>query len=142
MWKKEQGGTGAEDQSDRSEENVDEIAEPVAGGRRPKRGNHQVRTAGNAQQRQRLTEVGLVSFPANARRWIEDSSYTRCGVDQKAPGRGRGILPLALEQVVDEDGRGIEVGKETTHGASRLVGDDKAVDTGDRIENPPIEHTV
>jgi hypothetical protein len=120
---------------------IDDPRRRIAAGTGAQEGDLEVRTSGNAPGTEGLTEVLVVLGQSHRAGDIDQAEHAEARVEQD-PGRiGGGVMKLALQQVVDQNGDVVEIREEIAHAASNRLREFR-IDLGRRLQNGPVESVV
>src|SRR5258706_13055810 len=103
------------DEPDWTGETPDHPAAAVAHGRRPERGNEQVRALREAPLAEGDAEVVAILGDAHHRGEVEDAAEPEARVEEHAPERVSRAIAVALQQSVDAREQIVDVAEEVRH---------------------------
>ena len=121
---------------------VGDVAEQVAWVRGPEDRQHQIGAVGNAPCRQRDPEIVGVVGDADLGADIDQSADPDRRVDQKPPQRVAGQIHPALQHVVGEDDRRVQVLQEIVHRVAHRRRQHRAVGVRHRHQDRPVDPLV
>src|SRR3546814_606640 len=130
----------AADVVDRVEEEVDHQPDGVATVGRAEQRQHDVRAVAGAVGGQRLPEILIAVFQAEARGVVDEAEERRVG--DEARDRDLRCLQVALEQVGCQDHRALQLVEEAAHHVAYRIRHRLLVQIGGRLQDERVEGLV
>jgi hypothetical protein len=105
-------------------------------------GENEVGAIGDAPTVERLPEVAALLFEPVRARKVEQPAETEGGVEEKAAQGYVGALELALQQVVGEDHRFVQIVEEMADRVAPPLRKHRSIGLGDRLEQQAVDEEV